>query len=259
MNNALAHGKVPENGDFFLMGKLSGKTAFLTAAGAGIGRATAGLFLAEGARVIATDRDKAGLAGLGGEHHALDVTDAAAVARLAAATGRIDILVNCAGFVETGTLLDNDEAQWAKSFEINVFAMARVTRAFLPAMLEGGGGSIINIASVAGSLAGVPNRCIYGASKAAVIGLTKSVAIDFITRGIRCNAICPGTVDTPSLQQRLADTGDYEAARLAFNARQPMGRLGMAEEIAGMALYLASEAGAFATGQAFTVDGGFTL
>jgi 2-keto-3-deoxy-L-fuconate dehydrogenase len=238
---------------------LAGKTAFITGAGAGIGRATAGLFASEGARIIATDRDGGALAGLAGEHHALDVTDAAAVTALAAKLGRVDILVNCAGFVEGGTLLDSSEAQWAKSFEINVFAMARVIKAFLPAMLEGGGGAIINIASVAGSLAGVPNRCIYGASKAAVIGLTKSVAIDFITRGIRCNAICPGTVDTPSLQQRLADTGDYEAARKAFNARQPMGRLGTAEEIAGMALYLASDAGAFATGQSFVVDGGFIL
>jgi 2-keto-3-deoxy-L-fuconate dehydrogenase len=238
---------------------LTGKTALITGAGAGIGRATAELFLREGARVIATDRDPAALAGLAAEQRALDVTDGAAVTALAAETGRIDVLVNCAGFVETGTLLDNDETQWARSFEINVFAMARVIKAFLPAMLDGGGGAIINIASVAGSLKGVPNRCIYGASKAAVIGLTKSVAIDFITRGIRCNAICPGTVDTPSLQQRLADTGDYEAARKAFNARQPMGRLGTAEEIAAMALYLASDAGAFATGQAFVVDGGFIL
>jgi 2-keto-3-deoxy-L-fuconate dehydrogenase len=238
---------------------LAGKTALITAAAAGIGRATAELFAAEGASVIATDRDAAALAGLTADHRQLDVTDAAAVTALAGATGRVDILVNCAGFVEAGTLLDNDEAQWGKSFEINVFAMARVIKAFLPAMLEGGGGCITNIASVAGSLKGVPNRCIYGASKAAVIGLTKSVAIDFIDRGIRCNAICPGTVDTPSLQQRLQDTGDYDAARKAFNARQPMGRLGTAEEIAGMALYLASEAGAFATGQAFVVDGGFIL
>ena len=237
---------------------LEGKVALITGAGAGIGRATAELFLAEGARVIATDRDAGSLAGLGGEHHALDVTDAATVTALAAKLGRIDILVNCAGFVESGTLLDSSDAQWAKSFELNVFAMARVIKAFLPAMLKGGG-AIINIASVAGSLTGVPNRCIYGASKAAVIGLTKSVAIDFITHGIRCNAICPGTVDTPSLQQRLTDTGDYEAARKAFYARQPMGRLGTTQEIAGMALYLASEAGAFATGQNFIIDGGFVL
>ncbi len=238
---------------------LAGKIALITGAGAGIGRATAEAFLREGARVIATDRDPAAMAGLAAEQRALDVTDPAAVRALAAALGRIDILVNCAGFVETGTLLDNDEAQWARSFAVNVFAMARVIKAFLPAMLGGGGGAIVNIASVAGSLKGVPNRCIYGASKAAVIGLTKSVAIDFIARGIRCNAICPGTVDTPSLQQRLADTGDYAAARAAFNARQPMGRLGTAEEIAAMALYLASDAGAFATGQTFVIDGGFIL
>jgi 2-keto-3-deoxy-L-fuconate dehydrogenase len=237
---------------------LDGKIALVTGAGAGIGRAVATLFAAEGARVIATDRDAAALAGLAAMTRELDVTDAAAVAALAAATGRIDILVNCAGFVESGTLLDTEAAQWQKSFAVNVFAMAEVIKAFLPAMLEGGGGSIINIASVAG-FKGVPNRCVYGASKAAVIGLTKSVAIDFIAKGIRCNAICPGTVDTPSLQQRLKDTGDYEAARKAFNARQPLGRLGKAEEIAAMALYLASDAGTFATGQEFIVDGGFTL
>jgi len=186
------------------------------------------------------------------------VTDAAAVSALAASLGRLDILVNCAGFVEAGTILDTDEAQWEKSFAINVHGPARMIKAFLPAMLEGGG-SIINIASVAGVQKGVPNRCIYSASKAAVIGLTKSVAADFITRGIRCNAICPGTVDTPSLQQRLQDTGDYDAAFKAFNARQPMGRLGQADEIAPLALYLASDAGAFATGQCFVVDGGYTL
>jgi 2-keto-3-deoxy-L-fuconate dehydrogenase len=242
-----------------MSGTLQGKIVLVTAAGAGIGRAIAELFAAEGARVIATDRDAAALSGLAAEQRALDVTDAAAVGNLAVALGRVDILVNCAGFVETGTLLDSNDAQWEKSFALNVFAMARVIKAFLPAMLEGGGGSIINIASVAGALKGIPNRCIYGASKAAVVGLTKSVAIDFITRGIRCNAICPGTIDTPSLQQRLRDTGDYEAARKAFNARQPIGRLGRADEIAGIALYLASDAGRYATGQEFIVDGGLTL
>jgi 2-keto-3-deoxy-L-fuconate dehydrogenase len=238
---------------------LQNKSALVTGAGAGIGRAIATLFAAEGARVIAADRDGASLAGLAAEHRTLDVTDAAAVGNLAAALGRVDILVNCAGFVETGTLLDSNDAQWEKSFAINVFAMARVIKAFLPAMLEGGSGSIINIGSVAGSLKGIPNRCVYGASKAAVVGLTKSVAIDFIARGIRCNVICPGTIDTPSLQQRLRDTGDYEAARKAFNARQPIGRLGTAEEIAAMALYLASDASLYATGQEFIVDGGLTL
>jgi 2-keto-3-deoxy-L-fuconate dehydrogenase len=238
---------------------LAGKTALVTGAGAGIGRAIAELFAAEGGHVIATDRDAAALAGLGAQQQALDVTDAVGVTALAARSGKLDILVNCAGFVETGTLLESDETQWHKSFEVNVFAMARVIKAFLPAMLQGGGGTIINIASVAGSVKAIPNRCIYSASKAAVIGLTKSVAVDFIAGGIRCNAICPGTVDTPSLHQRLKDMGDYEAALKAFNARQPLGRLGRADEIAALALYLASDAGAYATGREFIVDGGLTM
>ncbi len=161
--------------------------------------------------------------------------------------GKLDVLFNCAGFVENGTILDNDDAQWEKSFNINVYAMARMIKAFLPGMIAGGGGSIINVASVAGSIKGVPNRCVYGASKAAVIGLTKSVAADFVTKGIRCNTVCPGTVDSPSLQQRLKDTGDYEAARKAFTARQPMGRLGQADEIASIVLWLASDDSQFAT------------
>ncbi len=239
--------------------KLDGKTALITGAAAGIGRATAELFAAEGARLIVTDRDVKGLDGLAGDKLPLDVTDAAAIKALAADVGRLDILFNCAGFVENGTILDNDDAQWEKSFDINVFAMARMIKAFLPAMIEGGGGSIINVASVAGSIKGVPNRCVYGASKAAVIGLTKSVAIDFVTKGIRCNSVCPGTVDSPSLQQRLKDTGDYEAARKAFTARQPMGRLGTAEEIASIVLWLASDDSVFATGQNFIVDGGITI
>ncbi len=239
--------------------KLEGKTALITGAAAGIGRAAAELFAAEGAKVIATDRDTAGLRGLDADTRKLDVTDAAAITALAKDVGRLDVLFNCAGFVENGTVLDNDDAQWMKSFDINVYAMARMIRAFLPAMIEGGGGSIINVASVAGSIKGLPNRCIYGASKAAVIGLTKSVAIDFVTKGIRCNTLCPGTVDSPSLQQRLRDSGDYEAARKAFAARQPMGRLGTAEEMASMALWLASDDSKFATGQNFIVDGGITL
>jgi 2-keto-3-deoxy-L-fuconate dehydrogenase len=238
---------------------LAGKTALITGAGAGIGRAIAELFAAEGAHVIATDRDGPALAGLGAQQQALDVTDAQAVAALADRIGKLDLLVNCAGFVEAGTLLDSDEAQWRKSFDVNVFAMARMIKAFLPAMIRQGGGGIINIASVAGSVKAIPNRCIYSASKAAVIGLTKSVAIDFIAKGIRCNAICPGTVDTPSLHQRLRDTGDYDAALKAFNARQPLGRLGRADEIAAMALYLASDAGAYATGQEFIIDGGLVM
>ena len=242
-----------------MSGKLAGKTVLITGAAAGIGRATAELFAAEGAKLIVTDRDVKGLDGLTGEKLPLDVTDAAAIRALAGKVGRVDVLFNCAGFVENGTILDNNDAQWQKSFDINVFAMARMIQAFLPAMIEGGGGSIINVASVAGSIKGVPNRCIYGASKAAVIGLTKSVAIDFVTKGIRCNSVCPGTVESPSLQQRLKDTGDYEAARKAFTARQPMGRLGTAEEIASIVLWLASDDSVFATGQNFIVDGGITI
>ena len=239
--------------------KLEGKIALITGAAAGIGRASAELFLSEGAQVIATDRDLKGLDGLACETAQLDVTDGAAISALAKKTGRLDVLFNCAGFVENGTILDNDDAQWEKSFQINVYAMARMIKAFLPAMIEGGGGSIINVASVAGSIKGIPNRCIYGASKAAVIGLTKSVAADFVTKAIRCNTVCPGTVDSPSLQQRLKDTGDYEAARKAFTARQPLGRIGTAEEIASIVLWLASDDSKYATGQNFIVDGGITI
>jgi len=242
-----------------MSGKLQGKIALITGAAAGIGRATAQLFAAEGAKVIATDRDLKGLDGLAGETLPLDVTDSAAIAALARKVGKLDVLFNCAGFVENGTILDNDDAQWEKSFNINVYAMARMIKAFLPGMIAGGGGSIINVASVAGSIKGIPNRCIYGASKAAVIGLTKSVAADFVTKGIRCNTVCPGTVDSPSLQQRLRESGDYEAARKAFTARQPMGRLGNADEIASIVLWLASDDSRFATGQNFIVDGGITI
>jgi len=239
--------------------KLDGKTALITGAAAGIGRATTELFLAEGARVIATDRDLKGLDGLAADKHQLDVTDGTAIAALAQKVGKIDVLFNCAGFVESGTILESTDAQWEKSFQINVYAMARMIQAFLPGMLESGSGSIINVASVAGSIKGIPNRCIYGASKAAVIGLTKSVAADYVTKGIRCNTVCPGTVDSPSLQQRLKDTGDYDAARKAFTARQPMGRIGTAEEIAGIVLWLASDDSRYATGQNFIIDGGITI
>jgi 2-keto-3-deoxy-L-fuconate dehydrogenase len=238
---------------------MDGKITLITGAAAGIGRSTADLFAAEGAKVIAIDRDLKGLDGLNADKHRLDVTDPSAIAAMAKKVGKVDVLFNCAGFVENGTILENDDAQWEKSFNINVYAMARMIKAFLPAMLENGGGSIINVASVASSIKGVPNRCIYGASKAAVIGLTKAIAADFVAKGIRCNTVCPGTVDSPSLQQRLKDTGDYEAARKAFTARQPMGRLGTTGEIASIVLWLASDDSQFTTGQNFIVDGGMSI
>lgn len=239
--------------------KLAGKVVLITGAAAGIGRATTKLFLSEGANVIATDRDPEAMADIEGDKHKLDVTDPSAVADLAQELGKVDVLFNCAGFVENGTVLDATDDQWQRSFQVNVYAMARMIKAFLPVMLKVGRGSIINVASVSGSIKGIPHRCIYGASKAAVIGLTKSVAIDFVTKGIRCNTICPGTVDSPSLQQRLRETGDYEAARRAFTDRQPMGRLGTAEEIASLALWLASDDSTFVTGQNFIMDGGISI
>jgi len=238
---------------------LAGKTALITGAAQGIGRATAELFVGEGAKVIATDRDIAALEGFKGTVRRLDVTDDAAIRALAAEVGAVEVLFNCAGIVPGGTVLEASDADWALAFDVNVVSIARMIRAFLPAMLARGGGSIVNVASVAGSLKGMPNRCTYGASKAAVIGLTKSVAADFVTKGIRCNAVCPGTVDSPSLRQRLEATGNYEAAHKAFVARQPMGRLGKAEEIAALVLFLASDASAFTTGQAIAVDGGMTI
>jgi 2-keto-3-deoxy-L-fuconate dehydrogenase len=241
--------------------RLAGKTAFCTASGAGIGLATARAFAAEGARVIATDIAAGALAPLaaeGIETHPLDVTDPAAVAAMAAQVGAPDILFNCAGYVHSGTILDCDEAAFDFSLNLNVRALYRVTRAFLPAMLANGGGSIVNIASVASSIIAAPNRFVYGATKAAVIGMTKSVAADFVGRGIRCNAICPATVESPSLQARMEATGDPVAARAAFVARQPMGRIGAPEEIAALAVYLASDESAFVTGQAIAIDGGWT-
>lgn len=238
---------------------LAGKTALITAAGQGIGRATAELFAREGADVLATDIHAGSLDGIEGcRTRPLDVTDADAVAALVAETGAPDILFNCAGMVAAGTILECDEAQWSRSFEVNVTAMYRLIRAVLPGMLARKSGSIVNMSSVASSIKGVPNRFVYGASKAAVIGLTKSVAADFVTQGIRCNAICPGTVDTPSLHERLRESGDYEAAWAAFTARQPMGRVGQADEIAALALYLASDQSSFTTGQAHVIDGGWT-
>ena len=238
--------------------RLDGKVALVTAAARGIGRATAERFAAEGARVIATDRDRDALADVAGcETRALDVTDGAAVAALAAEIGRIDVLANVAGIVHAGTILDCSEEEWAQAIAINMTAMYRTVRAFLPAMLAGGGGAIVNVSSIASSVKGIPNRFAYGTTKAGVIGLTKAVAADFVGRGIRCNAICPGTVDTPSLQQRLHDTGDYAAAQAAFVARQPMGRLGQADEVAALALYLASDEAAFTTGAVHVIDGGW--
>jgi 2-keto-3-deoxy-L-fuconate dehydrogenase len=240
------------------MGKLTGKTALVTAAAQGIGRASAELLAREGARVIATDINGDLLAQVAHcERVRLDVLDGAAVAQLAGDIGTIDVLFNCAGFVHAGTILDCDERDWDFSFGLNVKAMYRMIRAFLPGMLKAGSGSIINMSSVASSVKGVPNRFAYGASKAAVIGMTKAIAADFVGQGIRCNAICPGTIQTPSLDQRLAATGDYQAAQAAFIARQPMGRLGKPEEIAELVLYLASDASSFTTGVAHIIDGGW--
>ena len=240
-------------------GRLAGKTAVVTAAAQGIGRATAALFAAEGADVIATDIDGDALAGLDGCATAvLDVTDGAAIQAFADRHGAVDVLFNCAGFVHHGTILECDERDWTFSFDLNVRAIYRMMRALLPAMIEAGGGAIVNMASVAGAIIAAPNRFVYGASKAAVVGMTKSVAADFVAMGIRCNAICPGTVQSPSLEQRMAATGDYEQARAAFIARQPMRRLGTAEEIAELAVYLASDASAFVTGQVHVIDGGWS-
>lgn len=250
------------------MGRLSGKTALLTAAGQGIGRATALAFAAEGARVIATDVNADALdrlrADQGGiETRVLDVRDAAAVEDAARAVGPVQVLFNCAGFVHHGTILDCTPADWDFSMDLNVTSMYRMCRAFLPGMLEqaerGVGGSIINMSSGASSIKGAPNRFVYGTTKAAVIGLTKSIAADFVGRGVRCNAICPGTVQTPSLDDRIAAQGDAEKARAAFIARQPMGRLGKPEEIAALAVYLASDESGFTTGAIHVIDGGWTL
>ncbi len=244
--------------------RLKNKTALVTAAAQGIGRATALAFAGEGARVVATDINAEALEALSRESSnirtmRLDVRDPAAIAAATADVGAVDILFNCAGFVHHGTILDCDEAAWAFSLDLNVTSMYRMTRAFLPGMLHAGHGNIINMSSVASSVTGVPSRFVYGVTKAAVIGLTKSIAADFVGQGIRCNAICPGTVDTPSLHQRLGAQGDFEAARAAFIARQPMGRIGTADEIANLAVYLASDESAFTTGQIHVIDGGWTI
>ncbi len=251
-----------------MSGRLKGKIAFCTASGAGIGEATALAFHREGATVHATDIDEKALARLQkagiAQVHKLDVTDTKAVEAMAQTVGAVDILFNAAGYVAAGSVLECSDKDWAFSFDLNVNAMHRTIKAFLPAMLAKGGGSIVNIASGAGSVRGIPNRYAYGATKAAVIGLSKAVAADFIRKGVRCNAICPGTVQSPSLDGRIAAQAKAlkktEAeVRQMFVDRQPMGRLGTAEEIAAMAVYLASDESAFTTGQIFLVDGGFAL
>ncbi len=244
-------------------GRLAGKTALVTAAAQGIGRACAERFAREGARVIATDLRIDALNDVPFEVHRLDVRDTQQVNALAAELGGIDILFNCAGFVHAGSVLECDEDAWDFSFDLNVKSMYRTLRAFLPGMLERGGGSVINMSSAASSIKGVPNRFVYGASKAAVIGLTKSVAADFVARGIRCNAICPGTVVSPSLVQRIDEQARTQGkpraeVEAAFVARQPMGRLGQPEEIAALAAYLASDEAAFTTGQVHLIDGGWS-
>jgi 2-keto-3-deoxy-L-fuconate dehydrogenase len=251
-----------------MAGRLAGKRALVTAAGQGIGRATALAFAAEGASVLATDIAEEKLTPLADALIAtrhLDVTDEAEIAALADELGAIDVLFNCAGFVHHGTILDCAPVEWDASFVLNVRSMYLMIRALLPKMIEhGAGASIINMASAVSSIKGVPNRCVYGATKAAVIGLTKAVAADFIVAGIRCNAICPGTIETPSLEERIVALGVHavggeEAARRAFVERQPLGRLGRPEEVATLAIYLASDESSFTTGAIHVIDGGWTL
>lgn len=243
--------------------RLAGKTALITAAGQGIGRATVEMYVAQGAKVFATDINSASLSVFDGVDQVtampLDVTDAAAVASTVADIGPVDVLFNCAGFVHAGNILECSDEDWTFAFDLNVTAMYRLMKLTLPGMLENGGGSIINMSSVASSMKGVPNRFAYCASKAAVIGMTKSVAADFVTKGVRCNAICPGTVDTPSLHERLRETGNYDQAWKDFVARQPMGRVGNVNEIAALATYLASDESGFTTGQAHAIDGGWSI
>lgn len=242
---------------------LIGKRAVITAAAQGIGRETALAFAREGATVLATDINDKGLASLlkeadGIETARLDVTSPADIARLFRDQPAFDVVFNCAGYVASGSILDCDPDDWKRSFAINVDSMYNTCRACLPSMIESGGGSIINMSSVASSVKGVPNRFVYSTTKAAVVGLTKSIAADFVDRGIRCNAICPGTVQSPSLDQRLAATGDYEKAKADFVARQPMGRIGDPKEIAALAAYLASDVSAFTTGAIHIIDGGWS-
>ena len=244
------------------MKRLEGKTALVSAAGQGIGRSTVLRMAAEGARVIATDvnagllKDLERTAGL--ETRVLDVLDRPSISALAADLGAIDILFNCAGVVHAGTILEATDDQWEFAFDLNVKSQFDMIRAFLPAMIAAGGGSIINMSSIVGPVTSAPNRFIYTATKAAVMGLTRSVAADYVTKGIRCNAVCPGTVDTPSLHQRLRDTGNYEAAMREFIARQPMGRIATPEEVAALVVYLASDESGFITGTAQPIDGGWS-
>lgn len=245
------------------MGRLHGKKALVTAAGQGIGRRTAAAFASEGASVTATDLNQEGLDELHKEcpevtTMLLDVTDQSSVARASEQIGPVDVLFNCAGFVHHGSILDCTEEDWDFSFNINVKGMYRVIKAFIPGMIENGGGSIINMSSVVSSVKGAPNRFVYGATKAAVVGLTRGIAADFVDRGIRCNTICPGTVQTPSLDDRIAAQGDPDTARTSFIARQPMGRLGDPNEIASLAVYLASDEATFTTGTVHVIDGGWS-
>jgi 2-keto-3-deoxy-L-fuconate dehydrogenase len=246
-----------------MAGRLAGKAAFITAAGQGMGRGAALAFAREGAQVWASDLNAKTLAEIDGKNgirtRVLDVTDEAGIAKLAKEVGDIDVLFNCAGIVHHGSILDATPKDWDQAFNVNVKSMYLVTRAFLPGMLKKGRGSIINMASVASSLRGLPNRCAYGSSKAAVIGLTKSIAADYVGRGIRCNAVCPGTVDTPSLQGRINAQPDPAQARKDFIARQPMGRLGSVDDITGILVFLASDESLFATGNAYSIDGGMTI
>src|SRR6185503_8329421 len=246
-----------------MAGRLAGKTAFITAAGQGMGRAAALAFAREGAKIWASDMNAKTIGELDGKEgiqgRTLDVTNENEINKISAEVGDIDVLFNCAGIVHHGSILDASVKDWDQAFAVNVKSMFLVSKAFIPGMLKKGRGSIINMASVASSLKGLPNRFVYGASKAAVIGLTKAIAADYVAKGIRCNAICPGTVDTPSLQGRINAFADPVQARKDFVARQPMGRLGTVDDIMGILVFLASDESLFATGNAYSIDGGMTI